>query len=734
MKRQPSRTGPLTSGAARGRRPVIACRHARVLARAVAGLAVGSFLNVVIARLPRGRVARLTAARAARTADSRSGRTTTSRSSPGCCCAGAAATAATPISARYPLVEALTARAVRARRGRQGRRRGRCWLGLALVVMLVPIDVHRPRPPDHPERDRRAPAPSSRWSILGLDRPRRPARAPDRRRARPAGSSCSPRSPTRAGWAWATSSSRRVLGLYLGSAVAPALLGGCSRARSSAWGSSPARAWPRAARPRCRSGRSWPSAASCGLLRRRRHRGLVPRHLPARRTRARSGLNGVVTSTCGGRSGLKGADEWPMHGDCEGAVPPERPTFSLPTHGKDKPLVRSSGSTSSRAISPPPRRRVERPRRVERAAVDAAGARRRARRRGRRTSRRWPRRSKTFFRENKLRKRVRLGVANQRIVVRTIELPPLRPDPELDAAVRFQAQDNIPMPLDQAVLDYQSLGAGGDRPGRAPARRPRRRPPRHDRAARIAAARGAGLRPEGVDLSAFAMIRALGPRPSSPRARAARHALRQRRRPDQPRHRQRLRLPLHPRRRRRRGLDGLRELAERRGLTLEHARPVAAPRRPRRLRSTRSTGDPEIVSDARSVLADGVRPHRRRGPQLARLLLLPGRRGRRRARRRHRPRRRHARLRRAARRAASGIPVEAGVVAEARPGALHGIDPPTAWLAGRPPSPRWRHEGRQPHPGRPAPRRRRSPRAAARPRTSSSASSACSSSRWPPTC
>jgi type IV pilus assembly protein PilM len=65
---------------------------------------------------------------------------------------------------------------------------------------------------------------------------------------------------------------------------------------------------------------------------------------------------------------------------------------------------------------------------------------------------------KTFFAAHKLGKRVRLGVANQRIVVRTIELPSLPPGPELDAAVRFQAQENIPMPLDQAVLDYQSLG------------------------------------------------------------------------------------------------------------------------------------------------------------------------------------------------------------------------------------------------------------------------------------
>src|SRR5436190_1796440 len=63
-----------------------------------------------------------------------------------------------------------------------------------------------------------------------------------------------------------------------------------------------------------------------------------------------------------------------------------------------------------------------------------------------------------LFREHKLPKRVRLGVANQRIVVRTIDLPPLAEGKELDTALRFHAQDHVPMPLEQAVLDYRSLG------------------------------------------------------------------------------------------------------------------------------------------------------------------------------------------------------------------------------------------------------------------------------------
>ena len=66
------------------------------------------------------------------------------------------------------------------------------------------------------------------------------------------------------------------------------------------------------------------------------------------------------------------------------------------------------------------------------------------------------------------------------------------------------------MPLEQAVLDFQSLGLGLTASRASAPRRPRRRPSRHG-GALVAAARGAGLRAEGIDLSAFAMIRALGP-------------------------------------------------------------------------------------------------------------------------------------------------------------------------------------------------------------------------------
>jgi type IV pilus assembly protein PilM len=211
---------------------------------------------------------------------------------------------------------------------------------------------------------------------------------------------------------------------------------------------------------------------------------------------------------------------------------------------------------------------------------------------------------KDLFAAHKLSKRVRVGVANQRIVVRVMELPPLEPGPDLDAAVRFQAQENIPMPLEQAVLDYQPLGRVESEQGErlrvvlVAARR--------DMIERLlTAARGAGLRPEGIDLSAFAMIRALGPgRDASAQeatagtlyvnvggmtnlAIAAGSAC----------HFTRVATV---------GVDSMvAELAARRGLTLDHADQwvshvgLSAP-------IDAVEGDPEIVGDARDVLSAGV--------------------------------------------------------------------------------------------------------------------------------
>ncbi|MFN8161221.1 MAG: type IV pilus assembly protein PilM [Solirubrobacterales bacterium] len=118
---------------------------------------------------------------------------------------------------------------------------------------------------------------------------------------------------------------------------------------------------------------------------------------------------------------------------------------------------------------------------------------------------------RAMFAESGLPKRVRLGIANQWTVVRTLRLPAIEDPAELEAAVQFQAQEQIPMPIEQAVLDHKVVGGT---PGEEGA------PPQVDVvvvAARrdmilslLRPLRDAGLEPQGVDLSAFGMIRALG--------------------------------------------------------------------------------------------------------------------------------------------------------------------------------------------------------------------------------
>ena len=116
---------------------------------------------------------------------------------------------------------------------------------------------------------------------------------------------------------------------------------------------------------------------------------------------------------------------------------------------------------------------------------------------------------RTFVHEAGLPKSVRLGVANQQIVVRVIELPHIEDEKQRDAAVRFQAADAIAMPLDEAVLDHQIAGYM-----EAPDGAPRMQvvvvaARRSMIEGLLEAAKKAGLKPEGIDLDAFALVRVL---------------------------------------------------------------------------------------------------------------------------------------------------------------------------------------------------------------------------------
>jgi type IV pilus assembly protein PilM len=125
---------------------------------------------------------------------------------------------------------------------------------------------------------------------------------------------------------------------------------------------------------------------------------------------------------------------------------------------------------------------------------------------------------KTFFRKNKLPKaHVRLGISNNRIGVRIFEIAGIDDEKQLANAIRFRAQETLSIPLDEAVLDYRILGEYVDGEG-ARVRRVLLVVAHRELVERyVAACRKAGLKLVGVDLEAFALLRALAD-PASPPA------------------------------------------------------------------------------------------------------------------------------------------------------------------------------------------------------------------------
>ncbi len=74
---------------------------------------------------------------------------------------------------------------------------------------------------------------------------------------------------------------------------------------------------------------------------------------------------------------------------------------------------------------------------------------------------------KEFFHRHKLPpKAVRLGVGTNRIGVRRLEIRGLADPSHLENAIRFRAQEVLPIPLEEAVLDYQVVGEETDEKGR----------------------------------------------------------------------------------------------------------------------------------------------------------------------------------------------------------------------------------------------------------------------------
>jgi type IV pilus assembly protein PilM len=110
-------------------------------------------------------------------------------------------------------------------------------------------------------------------------------------------------------------------------------------------------------------------------------------------------------------------------------------------------------------------------------------------------------------------KKVVLGVANQRVIVRQVDLPWL-PASEMKESLAYQVQDFIPIPVEQAIIDFHALEEFTNDAGA-----------RMVRVLLVAAARDmvnnalgavqkAGLSAVMVDLTPFAVLRSLSPAPT----------------------------------------------------------------------------------------------------------------------------------------------------------------------------------------------------------------------------
>ena len=110
-----------------------------------------------------------------------------------------------------------------------------------------------------------------------------------------------------------------------------------------------------------------------------------------------------------------------------------------------------------------------------------------------------------FSRHNLPRRKIRVGIGSNRVGVRIFERPEVDDPKQLANAIRFRAHEAMPIPIEEAMLDYHVLN-GGDGAGRVVLAVTYRE--LVDRI--VAACRVAKLELIGIDLEAFAVLRALG--------------------------------------------------------------------------------------------------------------------------------------------------------------------------------------------------------------------------------
>jgi type IV pilus assembly protein PilM len=121
-----------------------------------------------------------------------------------------------------------------------------------------------------------------------------------------------------------------------------------------------------------------------------------------------------------------------------------------------------------------------------------------------------------FFTEQKLPRRgIRLGIGTNQIGVRTLDVNGIQDEGQLANAIRFRAHEALAIPLDQAVLDYHVVRETVDESGSISRRVLLAAAYREPIDQYVQAFREAGLELEGIDVEAFALLRAVAPQRAS---------------------------------------------------------------------------------------------------------------------------------------------------------------------------------------------------------------------------
>lgn len=129
---------------------------------------------------------------------------------------------------------------------------------------------------------------------------------------------------------------------------------------------------------------------------------------------------------------------------------------------------------------------------------------------------------KAFFAQNKLpKKTIRLGVASNRIGVRVLDVPSVDDPKQFENAIRFRAQESLPIPVADAVLDHVVLSEEPTENGEVMRRVLLVFAHRELVNRYVDVCRQAGLKLAGIDLDAFALLRAVGPEFDSETRRAS---------------------------------------------------------------------------------------------------------------------------------------------------------------------------------------------------------------------